>query len=168
MTSSSIEAAERQLDRIHSQYSRVESKSSYLLATNIGILAIMFYNLDYKDFTSWYVMLPFLIATSLVAFSLYDLYAAAYPQLEGGNESLIYFSSIASMTETNYLDRCVERSDDGLLKDVHGQIWRNSQILSDKYKSVRQAFTLTILSIFPWAAFLLISSFVHARSVIVR
>jgi hypothetical protein len=165
---SSLDAAQRQLDRVHSLFSRVESKSSFLLATNLGLLAIAFYNLDYKDFSTWYVMLPFIAALTLVALSLYELYAAAYPQLEGGSESLIYFSSIADLTEVNYLEKCSNRSEAALLNDLHGQVWRNAQILSAKFKSVRLAFSLTVFSIFPWAAFLLISSFVHARSIIVK
>ena len=107
-----VEAAERQLDRVHAQFSRIEAKSSLLLATNVGLLALSFYNIDYKDFSTWYVMVPFVCAVGLVAFSIYDLYAAAFPRLEGGHESLVYFSSIAAMTEANYLERCSDRTTD--------------------------------------------------------
>ena len=52
----SIDEHSTQLDRILSFFGRVESKSSFLLGTNIGVVAIALYNLDYRDISTWYVM----------------------------------------------------------------------------------------------------------------
>ena len=153
-----------QLDRTLNFFARVESKSSLLFASNIGILSLMLYNVSYQDIKTWHVIVPVILASTLVAFSLSHLYIAIFPDTKGGNESLFYFKSIGSNTEQNYIDSFTKKTDLEMEKDLLGQIWRNSQILNDKFSHVESAYRWTLLSIIPWIFFLFASSVVNART----
>ena len=111
---------------------------------------------------------PLVVALILVAYSTYNLYEAAYPLLAGGEESLIYFKSIASNTEAGFIKKFEGMSEDELKGDLAGQIWRNAQILSLKFSSVQAAYRYTLFSLVPWAIFLFSSSIIHSRVLLVR
>jgi hypothetical protein len=164
MTKDRLPVISAQLDRTLSFFSRVESKSSLLFASNIGILSIMLYNVSYQDIKNWYVVVPVILASVLVAFSLGHLYLASFPDTKGGNESLFYFKSVGSNTEQNYVDTFTKKTDLEIEKDLLGQIWRNSQILNDKFSHVENAYKFSLLSIIPWIFFLFASSFVNTRT----
>jgi hypothetical protein len=163
-----VEIAERQLDRVLQFASRIEAKLSVLFASNLGILAIALLNLDYTDITTWYVTTPLFSALVCVAVSLFHVYRATYPSSEGGGGSLIYFSEIAKRTEHKYVSEFKSLSADELHSDLLGQIWRNSQIMKDKFDSVKRGFVWAMISLFPWVIFLATSSIVHSRTVLVR
>jgi hypothetical protein len=110
MTKDRLPVISAQLDRTLSFFSRVESKSSLLFASNIGILSIMLYNVSYQDIKNWYVVVPVILASVLVAFSLGHLYLASFPDTKGGNESLFYFKSVGSNTEQNYVDTFTKKN----------------------------------------------------------
>lgn len=168
MDQNRIEVAERQLDRVLQFASRIENKVSVLLASNLGIVAVMLMNLDYKDISTWYIVLPLVAALIMIAESIFHLYKATYPELTGGTDSLIYFFEIAKRTELNYQKDFSGLSNVDLHSDLLGQIWRNSQIMSQKFQSARIAFLWTICSIAPWVTFLVASSVAHNRIISVN
>lgn len=153
-----------QLDRTLTFFNRVESKSSLLFASNIGLLSLMLYNVSYQDLKTWYLITPVILASTLIAFSLGHLYMTSYPDTKGGHESLFYFKSIGSNTEQNFIDSFTKKTDFELEKDMLGQVWRNSQILNDKFSHVESAYRFSLLSILPWIFFLFASSAVNGRT----
>ena len=163
-----VQIAERQLDRVLQFASRIESKVSVLLATNLGIFAIMLTNLSYADIRTWYIATPLAIGLIMISQSIFLLYQATYPRLEGGSSSLIYFFEIAKRTEHNYQRDFNNISLEDLYFDLAGQIWRNSQIMSKKFISVHKSFSWTLWSIVPWVVFLIASSVTHGRSILVN
>ena len=152
------------LDRTLAFFGRIESKSSLLFASNIGLLSLMLYNITYQDIQTWYVILPMLFACILIAFSLGHLFMASFPDTKGGQNSLFYFKSVGSSTEQNYIDSFTTKSDLDIEKDMLGQVWRNSQILNEKFSHIEKAYRLSLLSILPWIAFLVASSIVNGRT----
>jgi hypothetical protein len=168
MNLSQIGIAERQLDRVLQFASRIESKISMLLATDLGIVAIMLINLNFEDIKTWYISIPLFAGMLAISQSIFYIYKAAYPNLEGGSSSLIYFSEIAKRTEQAFLRDFRDLSLDDLYCDIVGQIWRNSQIMSQKFESLRKAFLFTVLSTVPWAIFLIASSVTHSRSIMMK
>lgn len=157
-----------QLDRTLGFFGRVDSKASFVFASNIGVLAITFYNLDYRDLSSWYVAVPLVITIALIGFSLFDLYSASYPRLGGGEDSHFYFKSVAGRTEAAYISSFCALKEKGIEEELLGQIWRNSQILRDKFTHVEKAFRFTLISALPWFIFLVASSVIHSRAIIVK
>ncbi|MGA9891003.1 MAG: Pycsar system effector family protein [Xanthobacteraceae bacterium] len=161
------ETAEKQLDRIMGFFPRVDAKGSFLFALNTGMLAFLFLNLRPTDLNAWFLALPAGVAIVTLAASLINLYRSAYPSLKGGAESLIYFREIAKRTEAKYIDAFTKQTD-AYVRDVMGQVWRNSEILTIKYDAVKLAFILTAFTIIPWSIFLSAAAAVHAAGLVLK
>ncbi|WP_262423150.1 Pycsar system effector family protein [Brevundimonas denitrificans] len=91
------------------------------------------------------------------------LYRANFPDVKGGQGSLIYFAEIQNRTEPNYQSELEACSDDQFRKDLVGQVWRNSQILCAKYVAVKIAIIATTLSLVPFFIFLAVTASIHVR-----
>ena len=86
----------------------------------------------------------------LLGISFWHLYKEAFPSLEGGQESLLYFNEIAKRTEAKYIERWKSLEESEYLADLLGQVWRNSEILKQKFEHVKWAFYSLALAIVPW------------------
>jgi hypothetical protein len=84
------------------------------------------------------------------------LYRGAFPKLEGGSSSLVYFREIARRTEAKFIDEFMKQSDEDHIKDLLGQAWRNSEILKEKFDDLKAAFIFLALAIPPWVVALAI------------
>jgi hypothetical protein len=155
------DVAERQLDRIQSFFPRIDTRASALFAIAAGELAIAAVNVQLDDFKLWYVAIPAGLLSLLIIAVFVCLYLCAYPSLEGGNNSLIYFREISKLTETEYVRRYTSYVHSDRLNDLTGQIWRNAQIASLKYRYLKWATILLMASIVPWVVTLLATSLTH-------
>lgn len=155
------DVAERQLDRIQAFFPRIDTRASSLFAIAAGELAIAAVNLQLEDFKLWYVAVPATLLALLTSGVFVCLYLCAYPSLEGGTNSLIYFREIAKLTEAEYVHRYTSYVHSDRLTDLTGQIWRNAQIAALKYQYLKCATILLIASIIPWIATLLATSLTH-------
>jgi hypothetical protein len=144
-----IDAAKDQLNRTLGFFARVDAKASVLLAVNTGMTALLIGNSPPIRAFDW-SMLIVLLPISLLAASYWFLYKEAFPSLEGGRDSLIYFREIAKRTESKFIEQFKNQSEESYLSDLLSQIWRNSEILKTKFDDVRLAFNCTALAILPW------------------
>ncbi|MGA7238848.1 MAG: Pycsar system effector family protein [Bryobacteraceae bacterium] len=143
--------ARDQLTLILSFFSRVDAKASALLAINTGMLAILASNAPPVGTMSVLSYVLAGITLAMIAASLWFLYRVAFPALDGGHESLIYFREIAKRTESNFIDAFTAQDEVPRVKDLLGQVWRNSCILAAKFDSLKRAFISAALAIIPWA-----------------
>jgi hypothetical protein len=141
--------ASKQLDLVLSFFVRVDGRLSVLLGVNVGMLGVLAVNAPpVREWRGHHFLLA--IPVLLIGASLFQVHHAYFPQLEGGNGSLIYFREIAKRTETQYAEQFRAASDDAFLKDLLSQIWRNSQILNKKFERLRVAFDLVAWALVPW------------------
>lgn len=63
---------------------------------------------------------------------------------------MLYFREIAQRTEAKFIDEWLQFMDEEYLKDLLGQVWRNSEILKQKFDHIRWAFNLLALAVVPW------------------
>lgn len=158
-----METIERQLDRVLGFFPRVEARINALFGVNTVLLAVGALNVSAPDLKLWYVTVPafFVVAGLLVSYIF--LYRANFPDVKGGQGSLIYFAEIQSRTEPNYQSELAACSDEQFRKDLVGQVWRNSQILCAKYVAVRIAIIATTLALVPFFIFLAVTASIHVR-----
>lgn len=141
--------AKDQLTLVLSFFPRADAKISLLLGIDLAMLAYLVARspgpaaLDGKTF---FASLPIILLSA----SLWYLYRASFPQLEGGRDSLIYFHEIGARTEGKFLDDFLKQSVDNHIRDLLAQVWRNSQILKSKYSDLRTAFQLLAWAVIPW------------------
>jgi hypothetical protein len=159
---------ERQLDRVQSFFPRVDTKMAGIFAVDATILTISAINVDARDLTRWYVDVPGAFMVSGLIASITFLYRCNFPDLNGGQGSLIYFVSIQNRTEGKFREEFEACSDDAYRADVLEQIWRNSQIICYKYRALAQAIRLTLATLVPFAILLVMSAVDHSRIPLVK
>jgi hypothetical protein len=159
--SKSQEVASKQLDRVLAFFTRVEAKASFVFALNSAMLGTIAVRVERSDFDKWPNVAALAIACIGLIASCYFVYRCSFPSLAGGHSSLVYFKEIAKLREQEFVKSYKAQSEDALIDDLASQIWRNSQILSEKFWSIKIAFVITALSLLPWAAFLAIASVQH-------
>jgi hypothetical protein len=156
-----MQLAQDQLNRVLNFFPRVETKASVLFAVNTGMLAFLAARTDLVDIFHWFIVFHF-ASVILIAGSTLYLYWCVFPHLEGGASSLLYFREIAKRTESGFQHEWNNMEEPEYLRDILGQIWRNSEILKAKFDYVKIAFRLTSIALVPWAASLTIFSISHA------
>jgi hypothetical protein len=145
-----LDLAKDQLNRTLGFFPRLDAKHSVVLAVDTGMLAFLFTRMpDWHVITGWFAVAP-VIAVVLLALSIWCLYRGSEPALTGGHESVLYFREIAKRTESQYIDAVREISEEGYLKDLLAQVWRNSEILTAKFTHLKNALNLLALAILPW------------------
>ncbi len=145
------DVAAQQLDRVLAFFPRADAKGSVVLAVDTGMLAVLASNCPALSAFDWWMLIP-LLPLALLSISLCHLYLGAFPSLKGGEESLIYFREIAKKREQPFIDAFIAQSEAAYLKDLLGQVWRNSQILRMKFDHLTSAFNFMALALVPWLA----------------
>ena len=144
-----ISAARDQLNRTLTFFPRVDSKASLVFGINTGLLAVL------ATRSAIYTQLrfewiPIGLTLLLLGISFGHLYKEAFPSLKGGQESLLYFNEIAKRTEAKYIETWKSLEESEYLADLLGQVWRNSEILKQKFEHVKWAFYALALALVPW------------------
>ena len=158
-----LEVAERQLALVQSFIPRIDGKVSALFAICSAQLAVAALNLSANDLPKWYVTVPLAVFLVTLCITYFNLYRCAYPHLEGGHASLVYFGEIAKRRESDYISQYINISNADLLNDVAGQIWRNSEIASCKFKYLKIATQFAMISLAPWIVLLIATAFSNSR-----
>lgn len=145
-----VGAAKDQLSLVLSFFGRVDSKASVVLAVDTAMLGYLASKIpELKLQPLWPLLIP-LAAFVLIFLSIWHLYRTAFPVLKGGNSSLIYFREIAERTEAKFIDEFTELQEAAYAKELLGQAWRNSEILTAKFYHLKFAFIFMALSVVPW------------------
>src|SRR6266498_3443520 len=71
------------------------------------------------------------------------------PKVAGGWRSLLYFREIAKRKETAFIAEFSEQSEEAYLKDLLAQVWRNSEILKQKYDYIKYSFIVLLCALPP-------------------
>ncbi len=138
------------LQLVLSFFSRVESKFSVILAIDTGMIGFLAANAPpFKTFSLW-MMLSGAATVLLLAASVAMLYRGSFPNLKGGESSLIYFREIAKRREHQFIEEFSALGEKKYEHDLLAQAWRNSQILTMKFDCLKLAFTFLALAIVPW------------------
>jgi len=161
---SRVEAAKFQLTLVLGLFPRVDTRASVLLGVNLGMLAFLASNVPRPPQLRWYLLYPSVAALILIGYSLYQLFRCAFPQLQGGSSSLIFFGEIAKQRESEYINKFLKQSAPAYVKDLTAQTWRNAEILTLKYRHLKRAFVGMSLAIPFWVAALVLFFLANART----
>lgn len=97
----------------------------------------------------WWLAVSPLLTSALLFVSYVYLYRGGFPNVRGGKDSLVYFAEIAKRTGAKFIDEYISSAPDALRRDVLGQLWRNSEILCEKYRCLRRAFLFVAGAVLP-------------------
>lgn len=148
---SDLKDSREQLALVLSFFPRVDAKLSTILAIDTGMLAALTASLPPADNFNWWFAIAPVVTTVLLGLSYFFLYWGAFPNVKGGHESYVYFREIAKRTETKFIEGYMAHSHEHLRRDVLGQVWRNSEILVEKYRCLKASFLWMASAVLPWA-----------------
>src|SRR5438128_11442795 len=94
-----LNAAREQLRVVLDFFGRVETKLSVVLGVDLAMLGFLASKIPAAATVPVVGWLAVGVFALLSAGSLWNLYRASAPQLEGGHDSLVYFREIANRTE---------------------------------------------------------------------
>jgi hypothetical protein len=154
----SLEAAERQVDRIQTFFPRIDSKVSSIFAIASGEMAVASF-VSLKNLHAWWMLVPGSLFLLAIGWTVYNLYRCTFPTLKRSPDSLIYFNEIISMGREKYVERYTSATEEELKRDFARQTWQTSAIASKKFTYLKQATGAAMLSLIPWAALLIASTF---------
>ncbi|WP_316228483.1 Pycsar system effector family protein [Bradyrhizobium sp. SZCCHNR1039] len=155
------ELAPKQLERVLSFFTRVEAKASFIFAINSALLGTLVLHVERSDFADWRRYIALGAAAVGLATSFYYVYRCSFPALSGGHQSLIYFKEIAKLREQTFVKSFRDLEEDDYVNDLLSQTWRNSQILTEKFRTIKIAFIATALTLLPWSTYLALASMSH-------
>jgi hypothetical protein len=161
------EISRDQLSRVLSFFSRVDTVSSIVLGIDIGMLAVLGASAPAPKLFTRYTLFA-LLPVILIALSLWHLYKGTFPRLEGGWRSLIYFREIAQRDEEEFIKGWINQTDDEYVRDLLSQIWRNSEILTQKFDHLRAAFRWLAFALLPWIVALFLFASKNTETFIVK
>ena len=144
-----LDASKFTLNLVLSFFSRVETKISVVLAINTAMLAVLTANLPSPEQFQIRMSIG-ILAGLLIARSYWYLFRASFPILEGGSTSLIYFREIAQRKENVFLSEFSEQTEEDQINDILRQVYRNSEILTQKFDYLKKAFVAMLWAIVPW------------------
>lgn len=155
--------AKDQLALVLSFFARVETKLSVVLAVDLAMISIAFAKvLPLADVSLSVIGLLALFAVMQVA-SLILLYRGSFPHLTDGERSLIYFRTVAALSEADYRERFSQRDLGAHTDDVIDQAWINARILTVKFDRLKRAYFWMGLSVAPWVVALAVLALSVAR-----
>jgi len=153
--------AERQLDRMQSFFPRIDAKITAVAAWLSVEIAVAGLNTKLSDLRAAYVWVPFVVFLITTGWSGSCVWRCLFPDRKGGQGSLIYFGSIANRTEGSFQSDFKAASDGQLLDDVLGQVWRNAEIVCDKYIAVQSSIRWATVSLLSLIVTLVATSILH-------
>jgi len=151
------ESAREQLDRVLSFFPRVDALSSVVLGVDVGMLALLANSILPPKTFDWRIVFA-AAAIVLIGLSLIHLYKGSFPRLDGGWHSLIYFREIAQRNEADFIKEFSAQRDEDYTNDLLSQVWRNSEILTQKFDHLKRAFYFLAWAVIPWAVALAVFS----------
>jgi hypothetical protein len=112
--------AKDQLNLVLSFFSRVDAKASVVLAVDTAMAGYLAGRMpSLKAMPYWQTLIP-LAAFILIGISIWNLYKGAFPNLVGGDSSLVYFREVAKRTEAKFIDEFLAQDETTYVKDVLG------------------------------------------------
>ena len=146
-----ISACNAELHLVLRFFPRVDTKASVILGVDAAMVGYLSAHFPATNSVRWWECISPTIAFALLAVSFWYLYHGAFPRLKGGERSLIYFREIASRMESKFIDEFTNQQEPEYIRDTLGQVWRNSDILSEKFACLKLSFLLSALAVLPWA-----------------
>jgi hypothetical protein len=157
-----LDRVEAQLARVLEFFPRVDAKASGLFGVNSAMLTITALNVKPTDLRVCYIAIPLALMLVALLISYCFLHWSNFPQTRGGEGSLIYFVEIRKRSKDEYIEQYERIDTEGYRRDLLEQVWRNSEILCDKYRYVAAALRATLASIVPFLVILSATSLLHS------
>lgn len=146
-----IEIQKSNYDWLLNSINSADTKAGYLIALDLAIMGYLFSRIAgiaEKTGELSCVIIVILVTLIFIAISLFFAIKAIWPRLSSKEHSIFYFNSIILNDRNAYSKTIMETPNTELLKDLSGQVWKISGILSAKYINIRFSVVFLIIGVF--------------------
>ncbi len=141
----------RELDLLMTFHERVESRFALLFGVDAALIgALANVTPPLHQLTAFRASMV-VVALSVISVSVFRIYRGLFPRLGGPMNSMLYFRSISAYNEEDYASEWRTLVSTQLVDDLSRQVWRNARLVTEKFRNLRSAFSLTIFALAPWA-----------------
>jgi hypothetical protein len=141
-------ALERQLGWIQS----ADTKLTILVPVPTAMLGVLSTYVERIPDMTLTVLVPFLVATCLLAAALFLAAVSVVPRTDGPASSSVFLGKIAQMAAPQYRAMVTARSEADYLSDLSDQVHINAEIAAQKHGLIRKAMYCLFIAIAPWLA----------------
>jgi hypothetical protein len=149
-------AALAQLNLVLSFFPRAESRLALVFSVDVSLLALM--TAAIPPYARWDARMYLAgFAGGLFCVSLLHIWLGMFPNvtggtLEEGRVSLVYFGTVGKRAEAVFVSEFLAQTDEAYTRDLLGQVWVNSRILTEKFDHLQKAFLWLLAGLVPWIA----------------
>ena len=146
--------ASAQLSLVLSFFSRVDSRLALIVGVDISMVAFLASVLPPVNKWDAHTLIT-LLPAFCIGMSLYNAREALFPDLKGGmledgKTSLVFFGTVSKRSEREFIDAFNTQTTHDYARDLLGQVWRNSKILSVKFERLKNAFFWMLAALPAW------------------
>lgn len=156
--SKATQRAESVLSGLFEWVGKSDGRTAFLFAVNTAMGGFALGSLVGSGWSPFEILV-YVIYFVLFAAVSYHLIMVQYPNVSSPNRSILFFASIASHSFDDFVGKFSSMSDDDYLRDVLHQCHVNSLIVQRKFKRLKTAMLVLILSSLPWAALIAAPAF---------
>ncbi|HEU0200222.1 MAG TPA: Pycsar system effector family protein [Burkholderiaceae bacterium] len=147
-----LRSLETTLARLVATGSIADSRAGLVISTNIAMLGALVAMLSGTDFVRSGPVAWFWVGAtafcSLASIAMATL--AAFPRPRGGDGSVVFFGSIASMSREEYFARLQNATQLEFARDLAEQCHRVATLATFKFRWVRRAMMMLLVASAPW------------------
>lgn len=145
-----VRTLEETLDRLLGWIGAVDSRIQTTLAVAIAMLGVIAAKAPAPSLWWSAAGVFFLLGFGALLVSASMTFFAVFPRLSGHHESLIYFGSIASLSEGTFAQQSRSMTVESYLADLEHQCYRNAQIAAHKFGWVRRSMIALFCAVPIW------------------
>lgn len=154
-----IELAQLNLSRITGWINNSDSKVAIISVFQVGLIAFLINHINSivkiiaaKTFgwPQFFLYFSIILFSFFLIKSIFKSFKSIYPDIEIRETSMFYFGSIAKQGQNKFVKEFEELKDEEILKQINSQVYINSQIAFNKFKSVKQSIKNLYVSVIFW------------------
>lgn len=148
-----VDWAEKNLTRQIDWIGKFDVKANLLIAIYMAMLSYLFSVLPRLHLFNTGLTISTVLTIGLLSIGIACLFRALVPNVkisEGGPSSFIFFGTIPLKPAEQFVKSFSELNEDTYLTDLLWQVYRNAQILGQKFSNLKTAYIFLAIATVPW------------------
>ena len=127
-----IQRAEENYKRQLEWITKTDTRCNIIIAIFVGMVEFLANIINSNIYWSWFNISALIVFASSTIASIFFIILAQYPKTESPNNSLIYFNTISSLKNQDFISGFKKLTDEEYLDDLLFQTHINAKIVSEK------------------------------------
>ena len=152
-----IQRAEENYKRQLEWITKTDTRCNIVIAILVGMVGFLANIINGSILWSWYIISTFIVFSISAVATIFVIILSQYPKIESPNMSLIYFNTIASLKNPDFVNGFKNLTDEEYLEDLLFQTHINANIVSRKINLIGISIKILCVSISFWTFFMIMA-----------